>query len=77
MPGDLILIPNSPKYYFRDNLYIILGITTTLVSIATLMVTMFYYNSDIFIYESHPKQIIEKFLNSKRFPVLRSFCRQK
>ncbi len=43
MPGDLILIPNSPKYYFRDNLYIILGITTTLVSIATLMVTMFYY----------------------------------
>lgn len=41
MPGDLVLFPNSPKYNFRDNLYLYLGITTTLVSIATLMVTIF------------------------------------
>lgn len=40
LPGDLILFPNSPKYNFRDNLYLYLGITTTLISIATLMVTI-------------------------------------
>jgi len=39
-PGDMILIPNSPKYNFRDNLYLILGVTTTLVSIATLIITL-------------------------------------
>lgn len=42
-PGDLIMIPNSPKYNLRDNLYLILGITTALVSIATLIVTVTRY----------------------------------
>ncbi len=39
-PGDLVLIPNSPKFNFRDNLYLILGLTTTLISIATLIITL-------------------------------------
>jgi SLBB domain len=42
-PGDMIMIPNSPKFNFRDNLYLILGITTTLVSIATLIITVTKY----------------------------------
>jgi hypothetical protein len=40
MAGDLVLFPNSPKYNLRDNVYLYLGITTTLVSIATLMITI-------------------------------------
>lgn len=39
-PGDMVMIPNSPKFNFRDNLYLILGITTTLVSITTLIITV-------------------------------------
>jgi hypothetical protein len=42
-PGDMVMIPNSPKYNFRDNLYLILGVTTTLVSIATLIITVTRY----------------------------------
>ena len=42
-PGDMIMIPNSPKFNLRDNLYLILGITTTLVSIATLIITVTHY----------------------------------
>jgi len=42
-PGDMIMIPNSPKFNFRDNLYLILGVTTTLVSIATLIITVTRY----------------------------------
>lgn len=39
-PGDVIIFPGSPKYYFRDNLTLILSVATTLVSIAVLMVTI-------------------------------------
>jgi hypothetical protein len=39
-PGDVIIIPGSPKYYFRDNLTLILSIATTLISIAVLIVTI-------------------------------------
>jgi hypothetical protein len=40
-PGDIILVPGSPKYFFRDNLGIILAGVSTLTSIAVLLVTIF------------------------------------
>lgn len=40
-PGDVILLPGSPKYFFKDNLGIILSAVTTLTSIAVLMITIF------------------------------------
>ena len=41
IPGDVIIFPGGPRYYFRDNLTLILSVATTLVSIAVLMVTIF------------------------------------
>ena len=41
LPGDLILIPGGPRYQFRDNLGIVLSVTSVLVSVAILLVTIF------------------------------------
>lgn len=40
-PGDIILIPGGPKYFFRENLGIILAGISTLSSIAVLLITIF------------------------------------
>jgi hypothetical protein len=40
MPGDVILIPGSPRYTLRDNLSIILTATSVLTSVAILIVTI-------------------------------------
>jgi polysaccharide biosynthesis/export protein len=39
-PGDIILIPGGPKYFFRENITLILTGLTTLTSIAVLIVTI-------------------------------------
>lgn len=38
-PGDVLVFPGSPKYYFRDNLTLILSITSTMLSIALIIIT--------------------------------------
>ncbi|MCE1164396.1 MAG: SLBB domain-containing protein [Bacteroidetes bacterium] len=40
MPGDMIIFPLESRFHFRDNLYLILSITSTLVSITTFLVTV-------------------------------------
>jgi hypothetical protein len=41
LPGDIILIPGGPKYFFRENITLILTGVTTLTSVAVLLVTIF------------------------------------
>jgi hypothetical protein len=38
-PGDVIIFPGSPRYFFRDNLTLILSITSTMLSIALIIIT--------------------------------------
>ncbi|MGB9695798.1 MAG: SLBB domain-containing protein [Ignavibacteria bacterium] len=40
MPGDIIIVPGEPRMFFRDNLSIILSITTTLISLAILIISI-------------------------------------
>ncbi len=40
-PGDIVLIPGGPKYFFRENLGLFLAGLSTLTSIAVLIVTIF------------------------------------
>lgn len=40
MPGDIIVVPGEPRLFFKDNLNLILSITTTLVSLAILIVSI-------------------------------------
>ena len=39
-PGDILVVPGRPRLYFENYLSIILGVVTTLVSIATLIITI-------------------------------------
>ncbi len=39
-PGDILVVPGRPRLYFENYLAIILGVVTTLVSIATLIITI-------------------------------------
>lgn len=41
MQGDMIVFPLEARFHFRDNLYLILSLTSTLVSITTFLVTVF------------------------------------
>jgi hypothetical protein len=38
--GDIILIPGSPRYFFRDNLTFILSISSVLISLGILVLTI-------------------------------------
>ncbi len=40
MQGDMVVFPLESRFHFRDNLYLILSITSTLVSITTFLVTV-------------------------------------
>ncbi|MDD5361547.1 MAG: SLBB domain-containing protein [Ignavibacteria bacterium] len=40
LPGDMVIFPLEQKFSLRDNLYLILSITSTLVSITTFLVTV-------------------------------------
>jgi protein involved in polysaccharide export with SLBB domain len=42
-PGDVIIVKEQRRYTFRDDLGVILPIVTTLVSVATLIVTITLY----------------------------------
>ncbi len=40
MSGDIILVPGSPRYFFRDNLNFILAISSVLISLGILVLTI-------------------------------------
>ena len=40
MPGDIILVPGEPRYFFRENLSIILSISTVLISVGILIINI-------------------------------------
>ena len=40
-PGDILLIPGSPRFFFQDYLSLTLAIVSTLSSIAVLLITIF------------------------------------
>jgi len=39
-PGDILVVPGRPKLYFENYLSLILGVVTTIVTIATLIITI-------------------------------------
>ena len=39
-PGDIIVVSGEPKMFFRDNLSIILSISSTVISVAILLTTI-------------------------------------
>ena len=39
-PGDILVVPGRPRLYFENYLSLILGVVTTIVSIATLIITI-------------------------------------
>ena len=39
-PGDIIVVSGEPKMFFKDNLSVILSISSTVISVAILMVTI-------------------------------------
>lgn len=38
--GDIVLVPGSPRYFFRDNLTFILSISSVLISLGILVLTI-------------------------------------
>lgn len=42
--GDIVLVPGSPRYFFRDNLNFILSISSVLISLGILVLTITRYN---------------------------------
>lgn len=40
MPGDFVVFPGEPRLFFRDQLSIILAISSTLISLAILFITI-------------------------------------
>jgi hypothetical protein len=40
MPGDIIILPGEPRLFFKDKFSIILSISTTLISLAILMINI-------------------------------------
>lgn len=40
LPGDMVLIPGEPRYFFRDNLGIILSISSFLLTAAVLVINI-------------------------------------
>lgn len=38
--GDILIIPGTPKLFFKDNLSIVLSISSTVISIAILLITV-------------------------------------
>ena len=39
--GDILLVPGSPRYFFRDYLGLTLSIVSTIASVAVLLITIF------------------------------------
>jgi hypothetical protein len=39
-PGDILVVPGRPRLYFENYLSLILGVLTTIVSVATLIITI-------------------------------------
>jgi hypothetical protein len=39
-PGDILVFPGGPRYFFRDNIALIASLTSVLVSVAILIVTI-------------------------------------
>lgn len=40
LPGDMMLLPGEPRYFFRENLAIILSIATALISVGILVLNI-------------------------------------
>jgi len=40
-PGDILLVPGSPRYFFKDYFSLALSVVSTLSSIAVLLITIF------------------------------------
>lgn len=40
VPGDVLIFPGEPRYFFRENLTYILSIASTLISVAILIFTV-------------------------------------
>lgn len=40
LSGDIVLVPGSPRYFFRDNLSFILSISSVLISMGILVLTI-------------------------------------
>jgi hypothetical protein len=40
-PGDILLVPGSPKWYLKDYLGLVLSIVSTVASIATILVYIY------------------------------------
>jgi hypothetical protein len=40
MPGDIILIPGEPRYFFRENIGLILSVTSVLISLGILVLNI-------------------------------------
>lgn len=40
LPGDMLLLPGEPRYFFRDNLGIILSISSFLITAAVLVINI-------------------------------------
>ena len=40
MPGDMVLLPGEPRYFFRENLGMILSISSALISLAILILNI-------------------------------------
>jgi hypothetical protein len=40
MPGDMVLIPGEPRYFFRENLGIILSVSSFLLTAAVLVINI-------------------------------------
>ena len=40
LPGDVLILPGSPRYYTRDNINFILAVSSTLISLTILIFTI-------------------------------------
>jgi hypothetical protein len=40
LAGDILIVPGSPKLFFKDNLSIVLSVSSTVISIAILLITI-------------------------------------
>jgi hypothetical protein len=41
LPGDIVVFPGHPRYFWRDNISLIASISATIVSVATLIILIF------------------------------------
>ena len=44
LPGDVLIFPGEPRLFFRDNLTLVLAVSSTLISLAILIVSIISVN---------------------------------